>query len=164
VNYNLNLIKNKVYNKCSFQISAYANEPESKEYNACRFKLNEQNIVCRNAKTTPKKNGQFVTFWKRNKNKITEPLHENDPFDFFVINVSNESKIGQFVFPKSILINKGIISTNYKFGKRGFRVYPIWDITNTKQAKKTQQWQLNYFYEIDLNMDFIKVKTLYKAK
>jgi hypothetical protein len=38
-----------------------------------------------------------------------------------------------------------IISTHLKEGKRGMRVYPPWDLPSSKQAKKTQQWQLPYF-------------------
>ncbi|RYE38879.1 MAG: MepB domain containing protein, partial [Sphingobacteriales bacterium] len=38
-----------------------------------------------------------------------------------------------------------ILSGNGKNGKRGFRVYPPWDLTENSQARKTQQWQLEYF-------------------
>lgn len=154
-------INNTIYEKCSLQISEFLNEPESREYEACRFTLNGFHIVCRDAKITPKKIGQFVTFWKRNKNGITEPLNEKDSIDYYVINVIKESKLGQFILPKSILIEKGIVSTNKKVGKRGFRVYPSWDITNNKQAKQTQKWQLNYFIEIDSNTNLKHVKNLY---
>jgi len=69
------------------------------------------------------------------------------------------------VFPKSELINKGIITTNKKDGKRGFRVYPKWNKTTNKQAEKTQKWQLNYFYEINEKTDFthrINTWSIYK--
>ena len=154
-------IKNKLYDKISLEIFEFEEESESKEYAACSFKLNEQKIVCRNAKITPKKVGQFVTFWKRNKNGITEPLNENDLFDFYVINVSQENRLGQFVLPKSILIDKGIISTTKKDGKRGFRVYPSWDTANNPQAIRTQKWQLNYFVEIDTETNLDLVGNLY---
>lgn len=138
---------NTLFNRLSLQISELALEPESKEYDACRFRLNGQSIVYRSAKITPKKIGQFVTFWKRNESGITGPLHENDPFDFYIINVASANKQGQFIVPKSILIKKGIVSTPAKDGKRGFRVYPPWDTPNNKQAEKTQQWQVQYFVE-----------------
>ena len=164
MNHELTKIKNIIYDKCSLRISEFEKEPESKEYDACRFELNGLNIVCRNAKITPKKVGQFVTFWKRNKNGITEPLNENDQFHFFVINVRKENKLGQFIIPKSTLIEKGLISTKKKDGKRGFRVYPSWDTTNNKQAEKTQKWQLNYFVEFDSNSDLKLVENLYQNK
>jgi len=92
---------------------------------------------------------------------ITEPYSEIDEFDILIINVKTENKFGQFIFPKSILIKKRIISTLKKEGKRGFRVYPIWDIAINKQAKKTQEWQLNYFFELNQITDFTIVNTLY---
>ena len=103
-----------------------------------------------------------MTFWKRNKLGITEPFSEFDRIDFYVINVKIETNFGQFVFPKSELITKGILSTNKKEGKRGFRVYPKWDKTTNKQAEKTQKWQLNYFYEIDNLTDLTFVRELYQ--
>ncbi|WP_111707848.1 MepB family protein [Lutibacter citreus] len=161
MNSTLNQIKIEVYDKCFFKISDFKLEIESKDYNACNFKLNNQIIISRNAKITPKKVGQFVTFWKRNEKSPIEPYNVNDKFDFYIVNLRLENRLGQFVFPKSVLIKKGIISTDSKEGKRGFRVYPIWDITKSKQAIKTQKWQLNYFYEINNSIDFNKVNLLY---
>lgn len=56
---------------------------------------------------------------------------------------------GIFIFPKSVLMQKGILSKNSKGGKRALRVYPSWDVAENKQAKKTQEWQLVYFFEIN---------------
>ncbi|MFK7900870.1 MAG: MepB family protein, partial [Cyclobacteriaceae bacterium] len=77
-------------------------------------------------------------------------------------NTKAENRLGQFVFPKTELINRGIISTKIKDGKRGFRIYPKWDKPQSKQAEKTQKWQLIYFYEIEEEADLIKVIELYK--
>tara|TARA_R110001583_G_scaffold16737_3_gene68478 strand:- start:21197 stop:21697 length:501 start_codon:yes stop_codon:yes gene_type:complete len=161
---NLNIIKTEIYDKCELVVSGFITETESKEYAACRFELNGLNIISRNAKITPKKVGQFVTFWKRNGNGPIEPLNETDRIDFYIVNVRMENQFGQFVFPKSILIKKGIISTETKEGKRAFRVYPNWDIANNKQTERTQKWQLNYFYEINNSADLSKVRELYKAE
>ncbi len=161
---NLNQIKTKVYDKCSFEISDFKFEPESKEYDASRFELSGRNILSRNAKITPKKVGQFVTFWKRNRYGIIEPFSESDRIDFYVVNVRIENEFGQFVFPKSVLIKKGIISTQKKEGKRAFRVYPKWDVVKNKQAEQTQKWQLNYFYEINNSIDLKKVSELYETE
>jgi len=162
MNSSLNQIKKEIYDKCTFEISEFKNELESKEYDACRFKLNGSNIISRNAKITPRKIGQFVTFWKRNGNGPISPLDENDDFDFYVVNVRKDVEFGQFVFPKKELIKKGIISTKKKEGKRAFRVYPNWDIAKNKTAVRTQKWQKDYFYKIDSLTDFEKVKELYK--
>ncbi len=164
LNDNLNEVKTKVYNKLSFNIFRVNKELEGIEYDACQFELNGMKVISRSSKITPKKVGQFVTFWKRNQNGETEPYSENDPFDFYVINVKSGDRLGQFVFPKSELINKGVITTEKKDGKRGFRVYPIWDKALNKQAEKTQKWQLNYFYEIDKTTDFKRVNELYNKK
>ena len=163
LNKNLIKIKYVIYDKVNLQISNIENNIEGKEYDACIFELNEMKVICRSSKVTPKKVGQFVTFWKRNKKRITEPFSETDLIDFYVINVKTESNFGQFVFPKSELINKGIISTKEKDGKRGFRVYPKWDNTLSKQANKTQEWQLKYFYEITNFTDLSLVKKLYNT-
>ena len=161
LNRNLIEMKKKIYDKVDFQISKMNNELEGTEYDACQFELNGMKIISRSSKITPKKVGQFVTFWKRNKNGITEPFSETDRIDFYVINVKIENNFGQFVFPKSELINIGIISTAKKDGKRGFRVYPKWDNAENKQAKKTQEWQLKYFYEINNSTDLGLIKKLY---
>ncbi|MEQ8243978.1 MepB family protein [Fulvivirga sp.] len=155
-------IQAQVYKPCGFELSGLKTESESKEYDACRFVLNGLKIISRSAKITPKKGGQFVTFWKRKGNEPIEPFHETDAVDFYVVNLRADDKLGQFVFPRSVLIKKGIISTDKKEGKRAFRVYPPWDTTNSKQAERTQKWQLDYFYEIGENIDFVKVKLLYK--
>ena len=91
---NLTKIKALVYDKCGFEISGFKVEKESKEYGACRFELDGMNIISRNAKTTPKKTGQFVTFWKRNKNGHIEPFNETDHIDLYIVNVSTEERFG----------------------------------------------------------------------
>ena len=157
-------IKTSIFDKCTLEVDNYKQEEESKDYSACQFELDGNTIVSRNSKITPKKTGQFVTFWKRNGEGPIEPFAEADDFHFYTVNVSTKNRLGQFVFPKSILIKKGIVSTQNKEGKRGFRVYPSWDHASSLQAQKTQKWQLDYFFEINENTDLELVKTLYKAK
>lgn len=158
----LNQFKTSVYDKCGLEISGFTLEKESTEYAACRFELSGRMIICRSAKITPKKVGQFVTFWKRNGAGPIEPLHETDLLDFYVVNVQSENQVGQFVFPKSVLIKKGIISTERKEGKRAFRVYPKWDLPKSKQAERTQKWQLDYFFELNDFLDVDRVLELYR--
>ena len=155
--------KNLLFEKLGFEISNIEIEKESSEYCAHRFEINNLKIVFRQAKITPTKVGQFVTLWKRNvEKKVIEPFEISDEIDLFVINVKTQSRFGQFVFPKSILIEKGIV-TDKKEGKRAIRVYPIWDFTANKQAQKTQKWQLDYFFEIPINgnLDINRAKLLY---
>lgn len=120
MNFLLDHIKVNIYDRCELQVSNYRLESESKEYAACRFDLNGLHIISRNSKITTKKTGQFVTFWQRNGKGTIAPFHQYDYFNFFIVNVQNDDRIGQFVFPKTVLIKNGIISSDKKEGKRGF--------------------------------------------
>jgi len=157
----LKQLRTEVYDKCGLKISHFEPERESREYDACRFDLNGRKILSRSSKITPKKVGQFVTCWRREGNGPIAPFSDGDPIDFYVVNVREENKFGQFVFPKSTLIKKGILSTDKKEGKRAFRVYPSWATPISKQAVQTQKWQLPYFYEIVDGMDFGRINQLY---
>lgn len=155
------IAKETLYDCCNFEITAPEPEPESADYEAYRFYLNGKSICYRKAKITPTKTGQFVTLWKRNTTGITAPFDFLDTIDFVIISVRKDDLLGQFIFPKSILLEKGIFSTDTKEGKRATRVYPLWDETTSKQAQKTQKWQLEYFYEIRPNPNLNRFKTLF---
>lgn len=162
----LKIVKEFIYDKCGFELSNLKINSESVEYGACSFNLDEQKIEHRVSKITPTKVGQFVTIWKRNKNGVTEPFDILDDIDFVVITSKSGNNIGQFIFPKSILADKGIISQNGKDGKRGIRVYPSWDIVTNKQADKTQKWQAKYFVTIesDNSADLDLIKKIFNDK
>ena len=147
----LAVVKELVYDKCGFHFSNFKQNDESADYGACSFELNGKKIQHRISKITPTKTGQFVTIWKRNDKWITEPFNISDNFDFVIITARNDENFGQFIFPKSVLVDKGIVSQNEKGGKRGIRVYAPWDKPINKQAIKTQAWQLPYFVEIKEN-------------
>jgi len=155
------IAKELVYDCCDFEIVSPQPENESADYDAYRFYLNQKRICYRTAKITPTKTGQFVTLWKRNHNGIIEPFDASDPIDFVIISVRKNDLFGQFIFPKSILLEKGIFSTATKEGKRATRVYPPWDATTSKQAQKTQQWQLDFFYKISPDIDLNKFRRLF---
>jgi hypothetical protein len=144
----LRIVKELLYDKCNLRLTSINICSESIEYSACSFYLEGKKIEYRASKITPTKTGQFVTIWKRNKNGVTKPFDIFDDLDFIVITSISGERIGQFIFPQSILAEKGIITQNNKDGKRGIRVYPIWDKATNKQAEKTQNWQINYFVEI----------------
>jgi len=94
---------------------------------------------------TPKKIGQFVTFWKRDLDGKTVPFDVNDDFDFYIITIEENENSGFFVFPKVILEKENLISSEKKTGKRGFRIYADWHFPNNKQAEKIKLWQTKYF-------------------
>lgn len=157
----LKVVKELVYDKCGFDLADPKLNSESIEYGACSFGLNGRKIQHRVSKITPTKTGQFVTIWKRNKDGITEPFDISDDIDFIIITSKSGDNFGQFIFPKSVLADKGIITKNGKEGKRGIRVYPPWDIVTNKQAEKTQSWQTKYFLTINNNsIDFSLPKKL----
>ena len=147
----LKVAKTMVYDPCGFVLMNLKLSAESLEYGACSFKLDGKTIQHRVSKITPTKAGQFVTIWKRNKEGLTAPFNILDDIDFLIITARNGENYGQFVFPKSVLADKGIITRKDKPGKRGIRVYPPWDLTTNLQAKKTQIWQTMYFLEINNN-------------
>lgn len=155
------LAKDTVYDCCNFEVTPPEQESESADYDAYRFYLNGKSICYRTAKITPTKTGQFVTLWKRNTTGIIEPFDFLDAIDLVIVSVRKDDLFGQFIFPKSILLEKGIFSTTTKEGKRATRVYPPWDETSSKQAQKTQKWQLDYFYEITPNPNLNTFKTLF---
>lgn len=136
-------------------------EKESEEYGACTFELNNHHILFRVGKITPTKIGQFVTLWKRIGNGPIIPYDMADPVDLFVVSVRDAQHFGQFVFPKTVLHEKGVISKNGKGGKRAMRIYPPWDMPDNQQAKKTQAWQRIYFFEIGQNSDIARIRKLF---
>lgn len=159
----LTYIQTKVFDACDFEYTEPIIEIESVEYDAYYFKLNNLHVRFRKAKITPTKVGQFVTLWKRIESGVIAPFENTDSIDLVIINVIDGNQFGQFIFPKSVLCEQGILTVNNKEGKRGFRVYPPWDKTTNKQAIKTQNWQLNYFLDLS-NFEFDtleKAKTLY---
>ncbi|PVX46659.1 hypothetical protein C8C85_2525 [Flavobacterium sp. 103] len=156
------LIQKILFDNCNFEINQPILEAESREYGACTFTLNNLNIRFRTSKITPTKTGQFVTLWKRINQGPIQPFDSTDPIDLFIVSTRKDNHLGIFIFPKSILINKEIV-TDKKEGKRAIRVYPPWDITTSKQAQKTQKWQLDYFLEIqkDQTIDLKRAKLLF---
>lgn len=138
-------------------------ETESHDYGAYTFNIGEISIVYRVAKITPTKIGQFVTLWKRSEKGPIRPFDLSDKADLFIISTRTNKHFGIFIFPKSVLYEKKVISDDNKEGKRAIRVYPPWDRTINKQAQKTQQWQLKYFLEIgkDKIVDLARVKQLF---
>jgi hypothetical protein len=161
----LNSAIENIYHPAGLHITqAPQREIESSEYDACRFGLNNQNIVFRVAKTTPTKIGQFVTLWKRpSPASEIAPLDVNDNISHVVVTVFDENHRGQFVFNQDILSKKGVMSRAGIGGKRAIRVYPPWTQPIAKQAIKTQQWQLQYFLPIqsDVTADCQLVSRLF---
>lgn len=152
-----------VYTPCNLDCSEPIHESHNAEYGAYMFNLNALSIRFRVAKITPTKIGQFVTLWERIGDGPIQPYDISDPADLFIICTRKENNFGQFVFPKAVLGNQDILSNKGEGGKRAIRVYPPWDNPTSRQAQKTQKWQLEYFLEIptDKPLDFLRAQMLY---
>lgn len=136
-------------------------EAEGAAYGACKFVLNNRSICFRVAKITPTKNGHFVTLWKRPKSGRIKPFHESDNIDLFMISARDGKHFGLFIFSKVLLISKGIVSSGNNNGKLAIRLYPPWVQPESKQAAKSQAWQIACFVE-GLNVDGGLVRALCK--
>lgn len=148
MNEELQKLENLLLAHLPYTISERNEEKEAQEYFGCNFQMDNQHFKFRKAKITPKKVGQFVTLWKRNANRETEPFGALDQLDYCIVVTEEKENYGLFLFPKSELIKRQIVSTPSKAGKRGFRVYPSWIQTENKQAEKTQLWQNLYFIDV----------------
>ncbi|MFF4231672.1 MepB family protein [Streptomyces sp. NPDC001820] len=156
--------KELVYDPSGFVCSRPVPEAESAEYGACEFALNGFSVKFRVAKTTPTKAGQFVTVWKRSESGPIQPFDTEDAVDLFVVSTREGRRFGQFVFPRDVLRERGIVSGNGSVGKRAFRVYPPWVATSNRQARNSQAWQLNHFLYLpeDEPIDGARARALYR--
>ncbi|WP_078857692.1 MULTISPECIES: MepB family protein [Streptomyces] len=137
-----------VYDPGGFTCSPAVPEAESADYGACGFTLDGLSVRFRVARTTPTKAGQFVTVWKRSASGPIQPYDAADPVDLFVVSSREGDRFGQFVFPREVLRERDIVSTNGAGGKRAFRVYPPWVTTTGRQAGRTQAWQVEHFLRL----------------
>ncbi|MFE0600461.1 MepB family protein [Streptomyces sp. NPDC058892] len=136
------------YGPGGFTCSPPVPEAESADYGACAFTLDGLSVRFRVARTTPAKAGQFVTVWKRSAGGPIQPFDAADPVDLFVISARQGEDFGQFVFPREVLRERNVVSTNGSGGKRAFRVYPPWAATTSRQARSTQAWQVEHFLRL----------------
>ncbi|GAA2912196.1 hypothetical protein GCM10020221_04850 [Streptomyces thioluteus] len=156
--------KARVYDPGGFACSRPVPEPESAEYAAHAFTIDGSSVRFRVARTTPTKAGQFVTVWQRSAEGPIRPFDAEDGVGLFVISSRDGGHFGQFVFPQEVLCERGVVSRNGSGGKRGFRVYPPWAITTSRQAGSTQAWQVNYFLRLgegDGPVDMERARSLY---
>lgn len=152
-----------IYGLGGFECSKPQVEAESSEYGACAVEVNGKALRFRVSKITPTKVGQFVTFWKRIGKGPIQPFDAADGIDFLVVSCRKDQLLGQFVFPRSVLCERDILSVGGEGGKRAIRVYPPWDRPTSQQALKTQSWQLLYFLETPEvgPVDLVRARQLY---
>ncbi|OII69918.1 MepB family protein [Streptomyces sp. CC77] len=162
----LQAAKARVYAPSGFACSMPVPEPESAAYAACAFTLDGRAVRFRAARTTPTKAGQFVTVWQRSAEGPIRPFDAADGVDLFVVSSRDDDGWGQFVFPCEVLCERGVVSRDGSGGKRGFRVYPPWVSTTSRQARGTQAWQADHFLDLGLDggpVDLVRARALYRC-
>lgn len=163
LHHDLMTAKTSVYDPCGFACSRPVPEPESAEYAAHAFTLDGLSVRFRVAKTTPTKVGQFVTVWQRSEEGPIRPFDAADGIDLVVVSSRDGGHFGQFVFPREVLCERGVMSRNGSGGKRGFRVYPPWVTTPNRQAGGAQAWQVRHFLPLTEEgpADVARVRAMY---
>ncbi|PGK33826.1 mep operon protein MepB [Bacillus anthracis] len=145
-------LNNIVYKPNNLMITNLKEEKQNAEYAGCLFHLNNKTIRFRKSKVTPNKIGQFVSFWEKDENMRNRAFSYEAVPDLLVITCIADNKLGQFIFSKEILLKEKILRTPSQTGKMAMRIYPVWDTTDSNQAKKNQTWQLQYFVDLsDIN-------------
>ncbi|WP_435210558.1 MepB family protein [Streptomyces sp. bgisy034] len=155
--------KTSVYDPMGFACSQPVPEPESAEHAAHAFTLDGLSVRFRVARTTPTKAGQFVTVWQRSEQGPIRPFDAEDGVDLVVVSSRGSGHFGQFVFPREELCRRGVMSRNGSGGKRGFRVYPPWVTTTSRQAGNSQAWQVRHFLSLGEGepVDAARARALY---
>ncbi|SEM06543.1 MepB family protein [Rhodococcus maanshanensis] len=155
-----------LYDPCGLACSAPVPELEGAAYGAYELTVDGRPIRFRVAKTTPKKAGQFVTLWTRSAQGPIAPFDVDDAVELFVVSARDGDRFGQFVFPKRVLADRGVLSRDGAGGKRAIRVYPPWAATTSRQARGTQAWQLDHFLPIAgaATLDTARALALYRVQ
>lgn len=120
-------------------------EEQNGEYGGMLIKSKGIEYRIRIGKKTAKKVGQFITIWEKDENGKNTAYAYNDFPEYLVVFCQQADFLGKFVFPKNVLLEKGVLKTETEKGKMALRIYPRWEVPTSKQAQKTQNWQLVYF-------------------
>lgn len=145
------MYKSKILLKYIFseepEVKDLTEEKYNQDYEALTFSFKEETYQSRLAKKTPTKAGYFVTCWTKDENNCNQPYSKKAFADYLMIIVIDEELSGYFLFPRELLVEKGILTTFEHKGKMAFRVYPKWCNQLNKTAGQTQKWQCKYFFE-----------------
>ncbi len=74
--------------------------------------------------------------------------------------IHSGADLGQFIFPKDVLLKPGVLPKDGLGRLRATRVYQ--DIADSAQSKKTQTWQLHYFVELQSQISLECLERLLK--
>jgi len=118
------LITETVRRISDLPVTNFRAEQFNAEYEGVTFDFNGMTFKSRRVKKTPKKTGYFVAFWHKNEVNVNIPFDETTMQDKLILNVIDEEKRGQFIFPQQILVEQGIITSSNYLGKMAMRFYP----------------------------------------
>ena len=118
---------------------------ENAEYGGVVVVLDGIPVRARVGKATTTKVGHFVTVWRRNEDGVPEPFRDDDGVSGLLVVVRGNGQVGVFSSPTAVLRERGIVSGRGSAGKRGFRLYAPWIQVSSAQARRTQEWQTQYF-------------------
>ena len=157
----INLINDLLAYFGNLTIQKITVEPQNAAYEGTCLEIDGHHYRSRLAKLTAKKKGYFVVFWEKDANNQNQPYDFASSPDKLIISVIDGHQKGQFIFPKSVLLAKGILSGPHAAGKMASRVYPSWVKDLNLSAQKTQKWQAPYFIDLSLKVDRHALNNLY---
>ncbi len=89
---------------------SYVLEEWNQQYEAVEIKTRNGHFKSRLAQKTPnKKRLLFSQCGKKDENHTNIPFTEDDLENQLIVNIVDDNRRGQFIFPKDILIKKGIL-------------------------------------------------------
>ncbi|WP_276089196.1 MepB family protein [Pedobacter sp. JY14-1] len=128
--------------------SPYLPDTHAKAYEGKKFTCDGRSIIYRTGKLTPRKAGHFIAIWEKTSDGGSRPLSFEDQLSDLLIAVEEGGRMGYFLFPADVLLQRGIAASSSNQGKRGLRVYAPWISGLNPTALATQGWQQEYFREI----------------
>ncbi|HII0954790.1 TPA: MepB family protein [Staphylococcus aureus] len=129
------------------EVKDLTEEKYNQDYEALTFSFKEETYQSRLAKKTPTKSGYFVTCWTKDEDNYNRPYKIEEFADYLIVAVIDDELNSYFLFPRELLVEKGILASSKYQGKMAFRVYPKWCNQLNKTAGQTQKWQCKYFFE-----------------
>lgn len=127
------------------EVKDLTEEKYNQDYEALTFSFKEETYQSRLAKKTPTKSGYFVTCWTKDEDNYNRPYKIEEFADYLIVAVIDDELNGYFLFPRELLVEKGILASSKYQGKMAFRVYPKWCNQLNKTAGQTQSGNVNIF-------------------
>lgn len=127
------------------EVKDLTEEKYNQDYEALTFSFKEETYQSRLAKKTPTKSGYFVTCWTKDEDNYNRPYKIEEFADYLIVAVIDDELNGYFLFPRELLVEKGILASSKYQGKMAFRVYPKWCNQLNKQQGKHKSGNVNIF-------------------